>query len=258
MIIVRYRQPRSGCRFFSDKFFGLCYHSGVFFCFIRMHSILPTLIPFDRPLVVFDLETTGLVSGEDRTVEIAYQKIMPSGEVMASVQRINPGRPIPKDATAVHGIRDEDVAAAPSFAKLCYELWSIFEGVDVGGYNVYGYDLPFLRAEFATVGKNFDYASRRVLDAKFIFHKFAPRDMVSRRDLSAACKEYCGEAHTSAHTAEGDVAVTVKVLEKQLERHPEFRNWDAIAELLGRRKPIEAPATPVSTSPAGRQAASLF
>ena len=214
----------------------------IFEIFLPMYSILPTLIPLERPLVVFDLETTGLTPGEDKTVEIAYQKIMPSGEVIAAVRRINPLRPIPKDATAVHGITDEDVAHEPSFAKLCYELWSIFEGVDIGGFNVYGYDLPFLRAEFATVGKNFDYSNRKILDAKFIFHKFAPRDMVSRRDLSAATKEYCGEMHTSAHTAEGDVAVTVKVLEKQLERYPEFRNWEAVMDLLGRRKPSEAEA----------------
>lgn len=218
-------------------------YGGVFDDFQPMRSTLPTLIPFDRPLVVFDLETTGLIFGEDRTVEMAYQKILPNGEVKAAVRRINPGRPIPKDATAVHGIRDEDVAEAPTFAKLCYELWSIFEGADVGGFNVYGYDLPFLRAEFATVGKNFDYSNRKILDAKFIFHKFAPRDMVSRRDLSAACKEYCGEMHTSAHTAEGDVAVTVKILERQLERYPEFRNWDAITELLGRKRPVEISVT---------------
>lgn len=216
------------------------YHlTSIFLFFSHMRSTIPDLLPLERPLVVFDLETTGLTPGEDKTVEIAYQKIMPNGEVIAAVQRLNPLRPIPKDSTAVHGITDEDVANAPSFAKLCYELWSIFEGVDVGGFNVYGYDLPFLRAEFATVGKNFDYSNRRILDAKFIFHKFAPRDMVSRRDLSAATKEYCGETHTSAHTAEGDVAVTVKVLEKQLERYPEFRNWDAVMDLLGRRKSVE-------------------
>lgn len=214
-----------------------------------MRSLLPTLIPLDRPLVVFDLETTGLVFGEDRTVEIAYQKIMPNGEVIAAVRRLNPGRSIPKDATAIHGIRNEDVAQEPTFAKLCYELWSLFEGVDVGGYNVYGYDLPFLKAEFALVGKSFEYSNRKILDAKFIFHKFAPRDIVSRRDLSAATKEYCGETHTSAHTAEGDVAVTVKVLEKQLERHPEFRNWEAVMDLLGRRKPVEV-ATTSTVSPA--------
>jgi DNA polymerase-3 subunit epsilon len=209
-----------------------------------MHSTLPTLIPFERPLVIFDLETTGLIPGEDRTVEIAYQKIALNGDVTAGVRRINPGRPIPKDATAVHGITDEDVAKAPTFAQLCYELWSIFEGADVGGFNVYGYDLPFLRAEFALVGKSFDYSNRKILDAKFIFHKFAPRDIVSQRNLGAACKEYCGEIHTSAHTAEGDVAVTVRVLEKQLERHPEFRSWEAISELLGRKKVED-----VSTSP---------
>lgn len=208
-----------------------------------MYSILPSLISLERPLVVFDLETTGLVPGEDKTVEIAYQKIFPSGEVIAAVRRMNPGRPIPRDATAVHGIRDEDVMAAPTFAKLCYELWSVFEGADVGGFNVYGYDLPFLRAEFLTVGKNFDYSNRKILDAKYIFHKFAPRDIVSQRNLSAACREYCGEMHTSAHTAEGDVAVTVRILEKQLERYPEFRSWDAIMELLGRKRTAEVPAT---------------
>lgn len=225
-------------------------YESIFDDFSHMRSTLPALIPFDRPLVVFDLETTGLVPGEDRTVEIAYQKILPSGEVIAAVRRINPGCSIPEDATSIHGIRNEDVAEAPTFAKLCYELWSIFEGVDVGGFNVYGYDLPFLRAEFALVGKNFDYSNRKILDAKFIFHKFASRDMVSRRDLSAACKEYCGDVHTSAHTAEGDVAVTVKVLEKQLERHPEFRKWDAVAELLARKKPSSAPTpTSVPTPP---------
>lgn len=222
-----------------------------------MRSILPELIPFERPLVVFDLETTGLTPGEDRTVEIAYQKILPTGEVIASVRRLNPGKPIPQDATAVHGIRDEDVAHEPSFAKLCYELWSVFEGADVGGYNVYGYDLPFLRAEFATVGKNFDYSARRILDAKYIFHKFAPRDLVSRRDLSAACKEYCGETHKTAHTAEGDVAITVKVLERQLERHTEYRDWDAVMELLGRKKAADMAIVSGSASQPVR-AGSLF
>lgn len=231
-------------------------YSRVFFR-ISMFSLLPKLIPFERPLVVFDLETTGLTPGEDKTVEIAYQKILPSGEIIASVQRINPGRPIPKDATMIHGIHDEDVANAPTFSKLCYELWSVFEGSDVGGYNVYGYDLPFLRAEFASVGKNFDYSNRKILDAKFIFHKFASRDLVSQRNLSAACREYCGEVHSSAHTAEGDVAVTVHVLEKQLERYPEFRNWDALAELLGRKKIVDV-APSLFFSANQKQSGSLF
>lgn len=205
-----------------------------------MRSILPELIPFERPLIVFDLETTGLVPGEDRTVEIAYRKILPSGEMTESVRRLNPGRPIPPDSTAIHGIRDEDVKDSPSFSQLCYELWSIFEGSDVAGFNVVGYDLPFIKAEFALMGKNFDYSNKRILDGKVLYHKVAPRDLVASRNLSAAYKTYCGAQHETAHTAAGDVEVTVKVLEKLLERHPEFRDWNYVLGLTGNRKPLDS------------------
>lgn len=221
-------------------------------------SILPKLIPLERPLVIFDLETTGLAIGEDKMVEIAYRKILPSGEVIAVAKRLNPGRPIPEEATAVHGITNEDVANAPSFAQLCYELWSVFEGADVGGFNITGFDLPFLKAEFATVGKNFDYTSKRVLDAKVLYHKVAPRDMVSSRNLSAAYKLYCGKEHTTAHTADGDVAVTVEVLEKQMEKYPEFRNWDYVAELHGRKKLLESAAHEHAGGVQKKAASTLF
>lgn len=219
-------------------------------------STIPTLLPLDRPLIIFDLETTGLSIGEDKMVEIAYRKIMPNGEVIAVAKRINPGMPIPADSMAIHGITDADVANAPSFAQLCYELWSVFEGSDVGGFNITGFDLPFLRAEFARVGKNFDYSNKRVLDAKVLYHKMAARDMVSARNLSAAYRLYCGKEHTSAHTGAGDVEVTVEILEKQLEKYPEFRNWEYIADLHGRKKILESvknehaplkPVKPVST-----------
>lgn len=219
-------------------------------------SLIPKLLPFERPMVIFDLETTGLSIGEDRMVEIAYQKIMPNGEVIAVAKRINPGMPIPADSMAIHGITDADVAGAPSFAQLCYELWSVFDGADVGGFNITGFDLPFLRAEFAKVGKNFDYSNKRVLDAKVLYHKMAARDMVSARNLSAAYKLYCGKEHITAHTGAGDVEVTVEILEKQLEKYPEFRNWEYIAELHGRKKLLEsvknehaplAPKKPVNT-----------
>ncbi len=203
-------------------------------------SIIPQFLPLERPMVIFDLETTGLSIGEDRMVEIAYRKIMPNGEVIAVAKRINPGMPIPEDSMAIHGITDADVAGAPSFAQLCYELWSVFDGSDVGGFNITGFDLPFLRAEFAKVGKNFDYSNKRVLDAKVLYHKMAARDMVSARNLSAAYKLYCGKEHTSAHTGAGDVEVTVEILEKQLEKYPEFRNWETIAELHGRKKLLDS------------------
>lgn len=203
-------------------------------------SVLPQLLPLDCPLVVFDLETTGLAIGEDKMVEIAYRKIMPNGEVIAVAKRINPGRPIPEDATAIHGIRDEDVAGSPSFGQLCYELWSVFEGADVGGFNITGFDLPFLRAEFATVGKTFDFSTKKILDAKVLYHSVTRRDMVSARNLSAAYKAYCGQEHTSAHTGAGDVEVTVAVMEKLLEKHPEFRNWEYLKELHGQKKLLES------------------
>lgn len=203
-------------------------------------STIPKLLPLERPMIIFDLETTGLSIGEDRMIEIAYRKIMPDGEVIAVSKRINPGMPIPEDSTAIHGIVDADVVGSPSFAQLCYELWSVFEGADVGGFNITGFDLPFLKAEFARVGKNFDYSTKRILDAKVLYHKVAPRDMVSARNLSAAYRLYCGKEHTSAHTGAGDVEVTVEILEKQLEQYPEFRDWEYIAELHGRKKLLES------------------
>lgn len=223
-----------------------------------MTTCIPVLLPLERPMVIFDLETTGLSIGEDRMVEIAYRKIMPNGEVIAVAKRINPGMLIPEDAMAIHGITDADVASAPSFAQLCYELWSVFDGADVGGFNITGFDLPFLRAEFARVGKNFDYSNKRVLDAKVLYHKMAARDMVSARNLSAAYKLYCGKEHTSAHTGAGDVEVTVEILEKQLEKYPEFRNWEHLAELHGRKKPLESTKNEQVATPLKKPTNTLF
>jgi len=208
-----------------------------------MKTNITDFLPLERPLIIFDLETTGLTPGEDRIVEIAYEKILPSGEVQSSVARINPGMPIPEDAKRIHGISDEDVKASPSFAKLAYELWSVFDGADVGGFNVLGFDLPFLRGEFSTVGKSFDFSQKRVLDAKILYHKIVPRDNFAPRNLSAACKLYCGKTHDSAHTGAGDVRVTVEILEQILERYPELRSWDTIMGLNGQKKLLESAKT---------------
>src|SRR3989344_5230905 len=145
------------------------------------HTTIAQFLPLDKPLIIFDLETTGLTPGEDKIVEIAYEKILPSGEVVAYCQRINPGKPISPDASRINGIYDKDVASAPSFAKLSYELWSMFEGADVGGFNIIGFDLPFLKGEFALVGKNFDFTAKRILDAKILYHKMEAREMFGRR-----------------------------------------------------------------------------
>jgi|SRR6185369_916280 len=205
-----------------------------------MRTSITEYLKLDRPLVIFDLETTGLGIGEEKIIEIAYEKIMPTGDVIAYTQRINPGKPIPPEASQINHIFDVDVADCPSFAKLSYELWTMFEGSDVGGFNILGFDLPFLRGEFASVGKNFDFTNKKVLDAKILYHKMEARNMFAPRNLSAAYKLYFGKEHTTAHTGAGDVRVTVEILEKQLEMYPEFRSWEYLAELHGNKKLLES------------------
>ena len=224
-----------------------------------MKTTITDYLPLDRPLVIFDLETTGLAVGEEKIIEIAFEKIMPSGEIVSRVERINPGKPIPEDSTRVHGIVDADVADAPSFAKLSYDLFSAFDGADVGGFNVLGFDLPFLRGEFASVGKTFDFSQKRILDAKILYHKVVPRDNFAPRNLAAAYKRYCGKAHDTAHTGAGDVRVTVEILEKLLEQFPEFRSWDAITDLNGQKKLLDSAKYEHATLVEGsKPAASLF
>lgn len=208
-----------------------------------MRTTITDYLPLDRPLVIFDLETTGLTVGEDRIIEVAYERILPSGEIQAAVQRINPGMPIPEASTRITGITDDDVKDDPSFMKLSYEFWNVFDGVDVGGFNVLGFDLPFLRGEFSKVGKTFDFSQRKVLDAKILYHKLVPRDNFAPRNLSAAYRLYCGKAHETAHTGAGDVRVTVEILERILEDHPEFRSWEAIIEANGKKSLLESART---------------
>lgn len=223
-----------------------------------LRSTIPDLLPLDRPLIIFDLETTGLSAGEDKIVELAYEKILPSGEVVVYCERINPGFPMPEDASRINHIYDKDLAGCPSFAKLSYELWNMFDGSDVGGFNITGFDLPFLRGEFASVGKNFDFTRKKVLDAKILYHKMTARSMFAARNLSAAYQHYLGKEHTTAHTGAGDVRVTVEILEKQLESHPEFRDWDYLAELHGNKKLLESVKTEHAPLVTPQSAGTLF
>ena len=221
-------------------------------------TTITNYLSLERPLIIFDLETTGLAVGEDKILEIAYEKILPTGEIISRVERINPGKPIPEDASRINGIYDADVADAPSFATFSYELWSMFERADVGGFNIVGFDLPFLKWEFAAVGKNFDFTHKRVLDAKILYHKMEARDMFAPRNLSAAYKLYCGKDHVSWHTGAGDVRATVEVLEKQLEKYPEFRNWEYLTEIHGNKKLLESARTEHAPLPWEKSADTLF
>jgi len=208
-----------------------------------MKTTITDFLPLDRPLIIFDLETTGLSTVEDKILEIAYEKIMPNGEIIAEVLRMNPGMPIPEVATKINGFSDADVANAPSFARLAYGLWNMFDGADVGGFNITGFDLPFLRNTFASVGKTFDFSQKKILDAKILYHSKEPRDMFKPRNLTAAYKLYCGKEHVNAHSGAADVRVTIEILEEILKRYPELCNWDTIHELHGNKALLESAKT---------------
>jgi DNA polymerase-3 subunit epsilon len=139
-------------------------------------------IKLERPLISFDLETTGLDVTNDRIVEISCVKIQPDLTRETRTRRINPGRPISAAATAIHGIRDEDVKNEPNFAQVARSLHSFFEGADLTGFNVEHFDLPLLTNEFVRVGMSFPPADTRVIDSYRIFLSQSPiRFMSSNR-----------------------------------------------------------------------------
>ncbi|NLG35236.1 MAG: 3'-5' exonuclease [Lentisphaerae bacterium] len=177
---------------------------------------LPPRLQLDRPLVVFDLEATGLNKRTDRIVAIALVRYEPVGTAERVSYLLNPGIPIPEDATAIHGISDEDVRDAPTFADMAEIIERHFAGADLAGYNILGYDIQMLTEEFARVNRPFSLDGRRILDAQRIFFRNEPRD------LSAALRYYCGESHDASHDALGDVLATIRVLGGQFQRYPEL------------------------------------
>ena len=166
-----------------------------------------------RPLVFFDLETTGTNVGSDRIVEISLLKMHIDGRREQKSWRINPGIPIPAGATKIHGISDEDVKDAPKFSELAGEFRNFLEHCDLGGYNILKFDLPLLAEEFARAGHEFDADSRSVVDVQNIFHK------MEQRTLSAAYKFYCDKALIKAHSAEADTMATFEVFMAQMTRY---------------------------------------
>jgi DNA polymerase III subunit epsilon len=178
-----------------------------------MPDPIPFPIPLERPLVFFDLETTGLSIGEDRIIELALIRLSPGGDVLERVRRFNPGIPIPADATAVHGISNADVAEEPPFASVARSLADLLEGCDLAGFNIRGFDLPMLRAEFARAGVSFEAKGRKVIDVQVIYHQEEPRN------LSAAYRFYMNRTLEDAHSALADIRATAAVLGAQLDRY---------------------------------------
>lgn len=182
-----------------------------------------------RPLVFFDLETTGVDTAKDRIVEISMVKVMPDGEEIVRTRLINPQMHIPEDATAIHGITDEDVKDQPTFAQIAKSLYKFIEGCDFGGFNSNRFDLPMLVEEFLRAGVDVDFKSRKFIDVQNIFHK------MEQRTLVAAYKFYCDKDLTDAHSAEADTRATYEVLKAQLDRYTELQNdVTALAEFSAR------------------------
>jgi DNA polymerase-3 subunit epsilon len=181
-------------------------------------------LELERALVFFDLETTGTDPDSDKIVEISVLRIEPDGQRESRTRRLNPGRPIPPGATAVHGIRDEDVRDEPSFRQIARGLLDFLADADLAGFNVARFDVPILDREFRECGLELKVSSRRIVDAMTIYHR------KERRDLTAAARFYLDRSHDGAHAAEDDVAVTVDVLDAQLERYPDLpRRVDELA-----------------------------
>jgi DNA polymerase III subunit epsilon len=175
--------------------------------------MLERMLVLERPLVVFDTETTGTNSRVDRIVEIACLKVFPDGRRESWVRRLNPRMPIPAASTAIHGISDGDVAGLDGFVEVAHELDAFLHGCDLAGYNIAGFDLPVLRVEFLRAGIDFDVSERRLVDAQRIFFAHEPRN------LSAAARFYCQSEHMGAHGALADAEMTLRVLEGQLQKY---------------------------------------
>lgn len=170
-------------------------------------------LTLDRPLAIFDLETTGIDTQKDRIVQIAIIRVEPDGSRKTFESLVNPEVPIPEGASAVHGIRDSDVANEPTFSQIRREVEDFLAGADLGGFNSSRFDVPLLQAELKRSGGEDDFGDRRLIDAMAIFHR------MERRDLTSAYRFYCGKELVDAHSALADAEATLAILEAQVARY---------------------------------------
>ena len=168
-----------------------------------------------RPIVVFDLETTGIDVSSDRIVEICLIRIEPNYNRTSLTLRLNPERHIPEEASKIHGIYDEDIKDCPTFREKAQDLKRIFEGCDLAGFNSNRFDIPLLAEEFIRAGINIDLNSPKKVDVQNIYHK------LEQRTLVAAYKFYCNKDLENAHSALADTEATLEVLEAQLDHYPD-------------------------------------
>ena len=176
-----------------------------------------------KPLVIFDLETTGLDLVKDRVIQISYIKVFPNGKEERGNHLINPEKPIPEMVEELTGIKNEDVKDKPTFKQMAQQLNQVFSGSDIAGYNSNHFDVTLLAEEFLLAVIDFDFSKCRLIDVQTIYHK------MERRNLAAAYKFYCGrkmEEDFTAHRADEDTEATYRVLQGQLDMYTAEKQED--------------------------------
>ena len=175
-------------------------------------------LQLNKPIVFFDLESTGLNPVTDRIVEISMLKVFPEGKEEELTMRLNPTVPIPDESSKIHGIYDADVADKPTFKDVSHQLLGFLKGCDLGGYNSNRYDVPLLAEEFDRAGIELDIKKLKLVDAQVIFFKQEPRT------LAGAYKFYCQKELLDAHSARADVRATWEILKAQIDRYEDLEN----------------------------------
>ena len=175
-------------------------------------------LKLEKPIVFFDLETTGVQVAKDRIVEIAILKVFPNGNKESKTWLVNPTIPIPAATTQIHGISDKTVANEPTFIDLAHKISKLIHNCDLAGYNSNRFDIPLLAEEFLRSNIDFNMNNRKAIDVQNIFHK------LEQRTLVAAYKFYCKKDLKNAHSAEADTNATYEILLSQIDRYKELEN----------------------------------
>lgn len=171
-----------------------------------------------KPIVFFDLETTGINIAKDRVVEISILKVFPNGNKESKTWLVNPEIEIPKESSEIHGITNEKVVTEPTFKELAPQINELIGDADLAGFNSNRFDIPLLAEELLRSGIDFNMNDRKAVDVQTIFHK------KEQRTLSAGYQFYCGKELVGAHGAEADTNATYEILLAQVEKYEDLEN----------------------------------
>lgn len=188
--------------------------------FSNKYEKLVKLLKLDKPLVVFDISTTGPGISSDKIIQLAYTKIWPDGRTKQDDMFLNPEMKISAESIAIHGIRNKFVKDMPTFRDKSQEIWDIFSDSYYSGYNIMEYDLPVLRREFVRVGMDFEYDEKSIIDSRMIFYYMAPRT------IPLAYEYYCDKEYKGMYNASVHTELAIDILIKQLEKYNVARNLD--------------------------------